>query len=162
MITGPIFRRLKHRNCGPGCYICFLAYQPLKLQILGSILLMVPYPMFQARQIYRSKDRTTLLRGERNLEEVWESHGQAVPLSLVSLLPSHHTVGKRAHQPATSRGPLRKGAGKGRTPESMDLCRPPALQHAGPHRQPPHLAAFLLPFTHEARTRDAAGRGPGE
>ena len=47
--------------------------------------------MFQARQIYQLKDGATQLKGERSLEEVWESHGKAAPRSPVSLFCSHST-----------------------------------------------------------------------
>ena len=54
--------------------------------------LMVPYPMYRARQIYQSKDGATLLKVEQSLEGVWESHGRGS--SPASLFPSHSLHGK--------------------------------------------------------------------
>ena len=114
--------------------------------------------MFQARQIYRSKDGATLLKGEHSLEKVWERNGQAARAALcpcfvhaprvacartkpwpVGLLLWSSRFGR--HQRPCSPASLSPSHGKnvhpataGCFPHSSTPCRPP-LPHASHARR---------------------------
>ena len=103
---------------------CKPAKESINIGQYFVIGLMVQYPMFQARQIYWSKDGATRLKGEMSIEEVWESHGRAGPHSPVSPSPC-----------------------RSRPDPSPCACRPAVLLHASVCPKPPLLPCVPLPFT---------------